>query len=59
MKNMIYVSTLQKGRKLQLGSIMYRYSKDSQFIDTSINRENLRNEDKIKFICPFTKKPLL
>ena len=34
---------------------MYRLSKNEKFIDHSFRRENLRSENKLKFICPFTR----
>ena len=44
--------SLQHRRDIQLGCIMYKYSKNT----LSVNRENLRSEGKVKFNCPFTRK---
>ena len=49
------LTALQQRRDMQLGSIMYRCSKNSMYIDHTVNRENLRSTGKIKFTCPFTK----
>ena len=49
------ICTLRHRRDMQLGSIMYRYSKNEPFIDSTVSRKNLRSENKIKFKCPFTK----
>ena len=49
------LSSLQYCRNMQLGCIMYKYSKNALYVDNTVNRENLRSEGKIKFKCPFTK----
>ena len=49
------LTSLQQRRDVQLGCIMYKYSKNVLYIDKTENRENLRSEGKIKFKCPFTK----
>ena len=49
------ICTLQQRRDMQLCSIMYRYSRIEDYIDSTITRENLRSEKKINFKCPFTK----
>ena len=49
------LSTLHQRRKMQLGSIMYRYSRNELFVDTVVNRENLRSANKIKIKCTYTK----
>ena len=49
------ISKLQLRRDVQLGSIMYRYSRNNKFVDNTLHRENLRSENKINFVCPFTK----
>ena len=41
---------------MQLGSIMYRYSKNELFIDSTVSRKNLRSENKIKFNSAQTSK---
>ena len=50
------ICTLCHRRDMQLGSIMYRYSKNEPFIDSTVSQKNLRSENKIKFKCPFIKK---
>ena len=49
------IESLQDRRDIQLACSMYRLSKLDRFIDHTVNRENLRSENKIKFSCPFTK----
>ena len=49
------ISKLQLRQDVQLGSIMYRYSRNNKFVDNTVHRENLRSENKINFVCPFTK----
>ena len=50
------LTSLQQRRDVQLGCIMYKYSRNALYVDNSVNRENLRSEGKIKFNCPFTRK---
>ena len=49
------IDLLQRRRDIQLACTMFRLSKNESFIDQEIKRENLRSENKLKFICPFTK----
>ena len=49
------IESLQRRRDIQLACTMYRLSKNENYIDYGIRRGNLRSENKIKFICPFTK----
>ena len=49
------LDSLQNRRDIQLACIMYRLCKFDRYIDHSVNRENLRSENKIKFKCAFTK----
>ena len=49
------ICLLEKRRRLQLGSIMYRYSREESFLDTTVHRPNLRSENKVNFTRPFTK----
>ena len=49
------LDTLQNRRDIQLACAMFRLSKNGMYIDHTVYRENLRSEEKIKFICPFTK----
>ena len=49
------LDTLQNRRDMQLACAMFRLSKNGMYIDHPVYRENLRSEEKIKFICPFTK----
>ena len=46
---------LQNRRDLQLACTIFRLSKNGRYTDHTVYRENLRSENKIKFICPFTK----
>ena len=41
------ICNLQQRREVQLGSIMYRYSRNEKCIDMNVNRENLRSTNKI------------
>ena len=52
---MYNIDSLQNRRDIQLACAMFRLSKVDRFIDRSAHRENLRSENKIKCICPFTK----
>ena len=45
----------QRRRDLQLVCTMFRLSKNERFVYHDVKQENLRSENKIKFICPFTK----
>ena len=49
------LDSLQNRRDVQLACTMFRLSKNDLYVDHSVLRENLRSEDKIKFICPFTR----
>ena len=49
------IDSLQEHRDIQLAYTMFRLSRMDRYIDHSVQRENLRSENKIKFICPFTK----
>ena len=40
---------------MQLACIMYRYSKNTRYLNQNVNRENLRSDGKVKFKCTFTK----
>ena len=45
------LDTLQRRREIQLGCMMYRLSKNETYIDYNVYSENLRSENKMKFIC--------
>ena len=47
---------LQNRRDIQLACTMYKLSKFDRFIDRTMYRDNLRSEQKVKCICPFTRK---
>ena len=49
------LESLQSRRDIQLACTMYRLSKFEKYIDHTTYRENLRSENKIKFLCQFTK----
>ena len=48
------LDSLQNRRDVQLACTMFRLSKNDLYVDHSVLRENLRSEDNIKLICPFT-----
>ena len=49
------IEPLQHRRDIQLACTMFRLSKNERFIDHENKRENLRSENKVKFVCPVTK----
>ena len=53
--NRYNLDTLQNRRDIQLACVMYRLSKFDRYIDHSVQRANLRSENKTKFKCTFTK----
>ena len=53
--NRFKIEPLKKRRDIQLACTMYRLSRKSMYIDSTVTRVNLRSENKIKFNCPFTK----
>ena len=49
------LDSLQNRRDIQLACTMYRLSKREMYVDHNVCRENSRSENKIKFVCPFTR----
>ena len=49
------LDSLQNRRDVQMACTMYRLSKMDRYVDHTMYRENLRSENKVTFLCPFTR----